>query len=364
MIEASAFEQVRLLSGNLFTPLTRTPWAGRTIASRFKSAAPETPERIGESWELSCDPDFPSRLVDLDISLGDAVREHAADILSPAQVKEHGPQLDLVVKLLDADLPLSVQVHPADRHPALAPDECGKAESWLILHAAPGAGLYLGFSRAMNRDELRDSFARGGEDAAACLRFVPVQAGDWFEIAPGLPHAIGPGVTLLEPQCSLSGKRAKTLRLYDWDRRYAPTGELDLSNGSPRALHVEESLSVFDPGQFVDDSFLETIRRYPAVASIRRGVWIEEYPQNSHYQVVRLNLLAGAHATLVAPSGFVHMVVTEGALTTMGANDTAVVVTKGTPALAPWRSLPLRLAAKENTTALLVLPSGSGFAVD
>ena len=64
-------------------------------------------------------------------------------------------------------------------------------------------------------------------DASALLRFVPVAPGDFFTIGPGTPHAIGPGLTLVEPQQVLPGRRGLTYRYWDWNRRYDAEGRPD-----------------------------------------------------------------------------------------------------------------------------------------
>src|SRR6478735_3866269 len=141
--------QAMKLSPDLFTPLTRTPWAGRRIAELYKKdilpAAVQEP--IGEAWEVSCDPDFPSQILGYDVSLLELINQKPEAMLSPEYVRENGPSCEILIKLLNADDPLSVQVHPEDGDRSLKPEECGKPESWLVLDAAPGAGLYLGFSR-------------------------------------------------------------------------------------------------------------------------------------------------------------------------------------------------------------------------
>jgi mannose-6-phosphate isomerase len=153
-----------------------------------------------------------------------------------------GGQTPLLVKLLDAAEALSVQVHPADDDPDLAADESGKPEAWIVLDAAPGAGLYLGFRPGVGRDDVAACLAAGGA-VDALMNFVAVQPGDAFAIAAGTPHAIGAGVTLVEPQFVTPGRRGLTYRFWDWNRRYDAAGRPD-PNGRPRELHVERSLEV------------------------------------------------------------------------------------------------------------------------
>ena len=199
---------------------------------------------VGESWELSLDPSFPSNVFGPDgerVLLSQVLAESPGYYLGArAQRDEHSTPM--LIKLLDAADALSVQVHPADDHPGLADDESGKPEAWIILESSPGAGIYLGFREGIERDTVAALLARGG-DISPLLNFVEVQPGDAFVIEPGLVHAIGPGVTLLEPQLVRPGRRGVTYRFFDWQRRYNSQGQLD-PQGQARALHIQSSLEV------------------------------------------------------------------------------------------------------------------------
>ncbi|HEY2734561.1 MAG TPA: hypothetical protein VGI70_11285, partial [Polyangiales bacterium] len=83
----------------------------------------------------------------------------------------------------------------------------------------------------------------------------PVAPGDFYLLQPGLPHAVGRGVTLVEPQYVVPGKKGLTLRYWDWNRRYDANGLAD-PNGRPRELHVERALAVTDWIRSSDPSWL------------------------------------------------------------------------------------------------------------
>ena len=181
---------------------------------------------MGESWEFSCDPDFPSLILGESMSLKELIEKTDGDVLGD-QAQEKSCQL--LVKLISTSMPLSIQVHPADNDPNLQAHESGKPESWLILDHKPSAGIYLGIKPGADLSQLKNS-----KDLHKVMNFIEVQKNDYFEITPGTPHAIGDGVTLLEPQRILFGKSGKTFRLSDWQRRYNSKGELDPQSGSPR----------------------------------------------------------------------------------------------------------------------------------
>src|SRR5690606_5724972 len=130
----------------------------------------------------------------------------------------------------------------ADGDPALGPGESGKPEAWVVLEADAGAGLYLGFREGVHRADVERCIAAGGA-LDALMNFVPVTAGDAFVIEAGTPHAIGRGLTLLEPQFVAPGCTGITYRYWDWNRRYDAAGALDPA-GAPRALHLARSLDV------------------------------------------------------------------------------------------------------------------------
>jgi len=136
----------------------------------------------------------------------------------------------LLVKYIDAEEALSVQVHPDDAYGLAHEGELGKTEMWYILHADPGADLIAGLRAGVTQDDFRRALAQG--DPAELLHRVPVSTGDCLFIPAGRIHAIMPGVLILEIQQNSD----TTYRLYDW-------GRLGL-DGLPRPLHVAQAMAV------------------------------------------------------------------------------------------------------------------------
>lgn len=237
----------RLLRPDNVTPPARTPWGGRKLLDHYKRGLMLDPAvaalpLVGESWEISVEPSFPSRFADDDTLLAQAIARDPEAWLGSAVAARHGGQTPLLVKLLDAAANLSVQVHPAEDDPGLAPDESGKLESWYILDAEPGAGVYLGFQSGVGRRDVEDCL-RKRSALAKLMNFVPVTRGDAFFIRAGIVHAVGAGVTLVEPQFVTPARRGVTYRYWDWNRCYDEGGQLS-ATGEPRALHVERCLEV------------------------------------------------------------------------------------------------------------------------
>lgn len=330
-----------LLAADNFTPLSRTPWAGDRIGKVYKGElVPKAKgQRIGESWEISCDAAFPS-----------LVPAEGVDLLT--LLSRHGaPVPEILVKLLDTDDALSLQVHPRDDDPHLAQGECGKPESWLVLAAEPGAGIYLGFKRPLTRGELRDAL-EGGDAAKDLLHFEPVEPGDFFEIEPGVPHCIGKGVTLLEPQRVVPGMSGKTYRLFDFGRRYDAAGRLDMRAGTARPLHLDAGIRLLDPERQVGPAYARSLRREPKVSAPVSGLEVRAFPANPFYQVAALTARAGTRFTLEIAGGYGGLVVLKGRF-----QAASVEFATGQPALLPAGSLPLEFDAPADAAAVVVAPA-------
>jgi len=359
-------ETTVLLRPDRFTPLQKTPWAGTAISTQYKhQLLPLLGQAaIGESWEFSCDPTFPSILADTGETLPDWIAHHPAKVLSPALAKT-SPSCEILLKLLHAASPLSVQVHPEDQDPHLQADECGKPESWLVLHADPGAGLYLGFSHAMSKADLRHLLETKA-NLAPYLQFVPVQAGEYFEIAPGVCHAVGPGVLLLEPQRIAPGKTGKTYRLWDWNRTYDSQGHFS-ATGTPRSLHLEESLAIVDPAKQYGANFLRTVRKTATVHPLGEKGQYWHYPANAHYQLLRLQL--PRRCTLQIEGGYGAGLMLGGSATITSRFGRTQLVEKGQPFLLPFHMLPAVCCGEEDpidgspSELILVLPASAHFQV-
>lgn len=252
----------RLRADNI-TPPQRTPWGGRWIVDVCKAESwPEgrpRPSVVGESWEISVDSVFPSRTQEgrlLEEIISSSPREWLG-----GEVAERFGQTPLLVKILDAKEWLSIQVHPAEDDASLGPEESHKPEAWIILEAATGAELLLGFKEGVDAAAVRAKLD-AKEPLDQLMNRVSVQAGEVFVIEAGTPHAIGPGVTLLEPQWNEPGKHGVTCRFWDWDRLYDSEGRPSES-GSPRQLHVDRSIAVTRWQGDGGDAWVDACRRQP-----------------------------------------------------------------------------------------------------
>ena len=215
-------------------PLTFQPifkervWGGRNLERLYRKTLP--PDRpIGESWEMTDRAEGVSVIANGPLagkSLRWLMENHRQDILG-ASAAPTGP-FPVLIKILDAQETLSVQVHP----PANIAAQLGgepKTEMWFITDATPQAELFAGLKCGITRDEFEQRITNG--TVAEALHRVPVKAGDVMFLPSGRLHAIGAGNVLFEIQQNSD----TTYRVFDWNR----VG-LD---GKPRELHVPQSLA-------------------------------------------------------------------------------------------------------------------------
>jgi mannose-6-phosphate isomerase class I len=234
-----------------FVPFQKTPWAGSQISKLKKKSFPQTkrdlPLKIGESWEVSTEPSFPSKVCMnehlTDLSLKDLFMRDGKRILGKLIVEKYGFHSPLLLKWLSSELALSLQLHPKNNHPLLKKNECGKPESWLILNSKENSFVYLGFQEGFSKNQIIDSFLK--KTPEKFLYRFQVKKLDYISVPTGCVHALGPHLFLAEPQYVLPEKIAKTWRLFDWNRLYDDQGNLS-SKGHPRDLHFEEALCAID----------------------------------------------------------------------------------------------------------------------
>ena len=263
-------------------PLTFQPifkervWGGRNLERLYgKALPPGVP--IGESWEIS------DRLNDVSLiangpmagkDLHWLVEHHRDELLGAAGL--HRNRFPLLIKLLDARDKLSLQVHP----PAHRAAELGgepKTEMWYIADAAPGAQLYVGLKRGVNRAVIEQKIQDG--TVADCFHRFPVEAGDAMFLPSGRVHAIGAGLVIFEIQQNSD----TTYRVFDWNR----VG-LD---AKPRALHMEESLASID---FSDFEPALIPRAFSGEGSIK----LRPLVQDAHFSVEAIRTTAATATTL------------------------------------------------------------------
>ncbi len=226
-------------------------WGGHHLRA-FKGMPP-TDEPIGESWEVSAVFGKES-VVSNGPLMGKDLRalttEYGADLLGRSVHEKYGNEFPLLIKMIDAERDLSIQVHPGDQQ-AMERHGCsGKTEMWYVVDANPGAFLYAGFSQRITKEDYCQRVQNGTICDALAKHYV--HPGDAFFIPAGCVHSIGAGTLIAEVQQSSD----ITYRIYDY-------GRLGI-DGRPRQLHTDLAIDVIDYAAH-DNSVLHYTRQrnYP-----------------------------------------------------------------------------------------------------
>lgn len=218
-------------------PLTFQPifqeriWGGRKLESLYGKPLPAG-KVIGESWEISDRADANSVVANGPLagkSLQQLMTDHRDAIMGRARSPDG--RFPLLIKLLDAQDNLSLQVHPP-QHLASRLGGCAKTEMWYVSSAEPGAMLYAGLRNGVTKEQFAQKITTG--QVAECFHQLPVKEGDSLFLPSGRVHALGKGLVIFEIQQNSD----TTYRVFDWNR-------VD-SAGKPRQLHISESLECID----------------------------------------------------------------------------------------------------------------------
>ncbi|WP_128896170.1 mannose-6-phosphate isomerase, class I [Longirhabdus pacifica] len=205
-------------------------WGGRAL-EQFGFDMPDG--NIGEAWVISDHANGTSKVINGELAgLGlDEVREKVGpSFFGKRGFSEKTGRFPLLVKLLDCQDDLSVQVHPTDEYEHLAEQELGKTEMWYVISAKPGASIIYGLKENTTKEDFKKAIEEN--HIMSHLREVPVKAGDTFYIPAGTVHALKAGVVVAEIQQNSD----TTYRIYDYNRP-----GLD---GKMRELHIEDSIHV------------------------------------------------------------------------------------------------------------------------
>lgn len=211
----------------VFTPYYKSViWGGSRICSLKGVESPAS--HIGESWEVSPIAGCESVVADgpeKGLTLSRLMELHGADLVGEGIYNKYGGQFPLLLKIIDAERDLSVQVHP-DQDMARELHGCpGKTEMWYVVDHKPGVKIYNGFTQAISPDDYRKMVEH--KAIMDVVEAHDVTNGDVYFVPPGRIHAIGGGNLLVEVQQASD----ITYRVYDFDRRD--------ENGRPRELHTD-----------------------------------------------------------------------------------------------------------------------------
>lgn len=231
-------------------------WGGKRLLDIKRGQLPRNIDRekcYGESWDISCVKGSLSKVANGFLkgnNLQEIIEVYMGDLVGNELFDTFGLEFPLLIKSLDCNDTLSVQVHPDDELAAERHDSFGKTEMWYVADAEEGAVIYLGFKdRSITREEYIRAVAEG--TVAEILQEVPVAKGDVYFIPAGTVHALGKGLSIIEIQQTSD----ITYRIFDWNR-------VD-SEGNARELHTAMAIDAIDFEMGAE----ECVRRYTPKAN-------------------------------------------------------------------------------------------------
>ncbi|WP_108805088.1 type I phosphomannose isomerase catalytic subunit [Aquimarina sp. Aq107] len=217
-----------------FEPILKEKiWGGNKLKNVLRKKT--TKNNVGESWEIS-DVNKDVSIVSNGIARGSNLRElinyYQCSLLGKKNYKAFGNKFPLLIKFIDADKDLSIQVHPDDEMAKRKHNSFGKTEMWYVMQADKSANLIVGFEEKISKKEYVEHL--NNNSLESILHYEKVKSGDSFFINAGKVHAIGAGVMLAEIQQTSD----ITYRLYDWNRKD--------TNGNTRELHTADALEAIE----------------------------------------------------------------------------------------------------------------------
>ena len=255
----------------IFDPILKPKiWGGQRLKSLLNKNLP-TNETIGESWELADLEEDQSVVAQGSAkgkTLGALIKEWGTDLLGRAELFEN--RFPLLIKFLDAQESLSVQVHPDEATARrLGGTVRVKNEVWYVLEAKADAYIYRGLQSGIDAAALQQAIAQ--DRVESVLQRLPVKKGHCYYLPSGTIHALGAGVVVAEVQTPSD----VTYRVYDWDR-------VDPSTGARRELHLSEALGCISydtspiPGETPEHvaSVWTGVRPFLYVNGVRQSVFL------------------------------------------------------------------------------------------
>jgi len=198
-------------------------------------------KNIGESWEVSAHPNGMSIVENGPLAgktLQEVYDEYKGKLVGEKVYNEYGQRFPLLIKYLDVNDRLSIQVHPDDEVANRKHNELGKSESWFIMEASDDAVLIMGMKPGITKEVFLEKAKNN--DFSGMFEEISVKKGDLIDITPGMVHASLKGSVLF---AEIQENSDITYRIYDFDR---------IENGKKRELHIDDAAEVIDFGKKAD----------------------------------------------------------------------------------------------------------------
>ena len=257
-------------------------WGGIKLNTDFGYTIPSL--HTGECWAISAHKNGETLVKNGEFAgtaLSKLWREHP-ELFANTKIRE----FPLMIKILDAQTDLSVQVHPDDAYAKAVENDLGKAECWYVLAANPGAKIIYGHN-AKTIHEFKESAL--SSKWQQLLKSVIVKAGDFYDVPTGTVHALGAGTLILEVQQSSD----TTYRLYDYDR-------CD-DAGNLRELHLAKSFDV------ITTPHQDTQIR-PNIVELSNSAVLTQLTRNKYFEVQKLTVNGDFDFTLNAKFSLVSVI--------------------------------------------------------
>lgn len=245
--------------------LVEKVWGGKKFQTVLGMELPENKE-IGESWEVSCHPGGMSYVENgelKDESLIDIVKKYGKNMMGEEVEEKFQGQFPLLIKYLDINDKLSVQVHPNDEYALEVEKEFGKSETWYVIDASEDAKLILGLNPGVTKEIFKEKVENG--DFENLFNIVSVKKGDFINVEPGTIHGTLEGSILI---CETQQNSDTTYRIYDFNR------EVD---GKKRELHIDKALDVVNFGVVPKISTEESRKKISLVGAKKEELIRGEY---------------------------------------------------------------------------------------
>ena len=242
-------------------------WGGQKLRYIFGKNLPEG-QKIGESWELADLPKDKTLIANGELAgktLAQVIEKYTTEITGSAYFS--GP-FPLLIKFLDAQDVLSVQVHPDEMACQHLGEGEPKTECWYIMYAEADSYIYKGLKKGVTKSQFEEAIKDG--DVSDLLVKVLVEIGQCHFLPAGTPHAIGPGLVIAEIQLPSD----TTYRIFDWNR-------VD-EKGNPRQLHIEQSL---------ESIHFDKTENEPGITTIGRLVDCEYFTVDKGHQAKNCEVL-------------------------------------------------------------------------
>ena len=248
--------------------LVKKVWGGRKFKEVLNMELPDN-DLYGESWEVSSHKGGLSYVDNGDFqgkSLIELIEKYGKDILGEEIAEKFKGKFPLLIKYLDINDRLSVQVHPSDEYALRVEGEFGKSESWYIMEASDDATLILGIKDGITKEIFKERVE--AKEFDGLFNTVKVKKGDFINLCPGVVHATMEGSILI---CEVQQNSDTTYRIYDFDR---------LVDGKLRELHIDKALDVID---FEGDVEITTDKRRKKI--LLAGAEKEELIRGEYFNI-------------------------------------------------------------------------------